>query len=90
MKIIFNNFVLQEELTELKDEISLYESAAKLGIHPSDSEGELNIELTESYVDLGIKKVNWKKSKVNRYGKNILVYCTRTNINNTDDACYLF
>ncbi|EHH63062.1 Centrosomal protein of 152 kDa [Macaca fascicularis] len=59
------NKALQEELTELKDEISLYESAAKLGIHPSDSEGELNIELTESYVDLGIKKVNWKKSKVN-------------------------
>ncbi|XP_058283275.1 centrosomal protein of 152 kDa isoform X2 [Hylobates moloch] len=58
------NKALQEELTELKDEISLYESAAKLGIHPSDSEGELNIELTESYVDLGIKKINWKKSKV--------------------------
>ncbi|XP_022379157.1 centrosomal protein of 152 kDa isoform X2 [Enhydra lutris kenyoni] len=55
---------LQEELAELKDEISLYESAAKLGILPSDSEGELNIELTESYVDLGIKRVNWKKSKV--------------------------
>ncbi|XP_058440767.1 centrosomal protein of 152 kDa isoform X3 [Marmota monax] len=59
------NKALQEELTELKDEISLYESAAKLGIPPNDSEGELNIELTESYVDLGIKKVNWKKSKVN-------------------------
>ncbi|KAM6181075.1 centrosomal protein of 152 kDa [Erethizon dorsatum] len=59
------NKALQEELTELKDEISLYESAAKLGILPSDSKGELNIELTESYVDLGIKKVNWKKSKVN-------------------------
>ncbi|XP_057580517.1 centrosomal protein of 152 kDa isoform X8 [Hippopotamus amphibius kiboko] len=58
------NKALQEELKELKDEISLYESAAKLGILPSDSEGELNIELTESYVDLGIKKVNWKKSKV--------------------------
>ncbi|XP_048074987.1 centrosomal protein of 152 kDa isoform X2 [Ursus arctos] len=58
------NKALQEELTELKDEISLYESAAKLGILPRDSEGELNVELTESYVDLGIKKVNWKKSKV--------------------------
>ncbi|XP_074249749.1 centrosomal protein of 152 kDa isoform X9 [Saimiri boliviensis] len=59
------NKALQEELTELKDEISLYESAAKLGIHPSDSDGELNTELTESYVNLGIKKVNWKRSKVN-------------------------
>ncbi|XP_053784883.1 centrosomal protein of 152 kDa isoform X4 [Desmodus rotundus] len=58
------NKTLQEELTELKDEISLYESAAKLGILPSDSEGELNTELTESYVDLGIKKVNWKKHNV--------------------------
>ncbi|KAF6129311.1 centrosomal protein 152 [Phyllostomus discolor] len=58
------NKTLQEELTELRDEISLYESAAKLGILPSDSEGELNTELTESYVDLGIKKVNWKKYKV--------------------------
>ncbi|XP_037689969.1 centrosomal protein of 152 kDa isoform X2 [Choloepus didactylus] len=59
------NKALQEELTELKGEISLYESAAKLGILPINSEGELNIELTESYVDLGIKKVNWRKSKVN-------------------------
>uniref|UniRef100_A0A2K6GUY6 Centrosomal protein 152 n=1 Tax=Propithecus coquereli TaxID=379532 RepID=A0A2K6GUY6_PROCO len=59
------NKALHEELIELKDEISLYESAAKLGILPSDSEGEINVELTESYVDLGIKKVNWKKSKVN-------------------------
>ena len=70
MKITLNNFVFQEELTELKDEISLYESAAKLGILPSDSEGELNTELTESYVDLGIKKVNWKKHNVQRYGDN--------------------
>lgn len=67
MKMTFNNFMFQEELAELKDEISLYESAAKLGILPSDSAGELNPELTESYVDLGIKKVNWKKSKVKRY-----------------------
>ncbi|XP_059558132.1 centrosomal protein of 152 kDa isoform X2 [Myotis daubentonii] len=58
------NRALQEELTELKDEISLYESAARLGILPSDSEGELNAELMDSYVDLGIKKANWKKSEV--------------------------
>ncbi|XP_019064286.1 centrosomal protein of 152 kDa isoform X3 [Fukomys damarensis] len=59
------NKALQEELTELKDEISLYESAAKLGVLPSDSEGESNTELAESYVDLGIRKVNWKQPKVN-------------------------
>ncbi|XP_012583987.1 PREDICTED: centrosomal protein of 152 kDa [Condylura cristata] len=58
------NKALQEELTELKNEISLYESATKLGILPNDSEGELNVELAESYVDLGIKKVNWKKTKI--------------------------
>ncbi|XP_006500536.1 centrosomal protein of 152 kDa isoform X7 [Mus musculus] len=60
------NKALQEELTELKDEISLYESAAELGVLPGDSEGDLSIELTESCVDLGIKKVNWKQSKANR------------------------
>uniref|UniRef100_A0A8C5VQ76 Centrosomal protein 152 n=1 Tax=Microcebus murinus TaxID=30608 RepID=A0A8C5VQ76_MICMU len=59
------NKALHEELLELKDEISLYESAVKLGILPSNSKGELNVELTDSYVDLGIKKANWKKSKVN-------------------------
>lgn len=74
MKITFSNFVLQEELTELKDEISLYESAARLGILPSDSEGELNPELTESCVDLGIKKANWEKPEVKRYGENSLLW----------------
>nr|XP_045013317.1 centrosomal protein of 152 kDa isoform X2 [Jaculus jaculus] len=59
------NKALQDELTDLKEEISLYESAAKLGILPSDSEGELNVELTESYMDLGIKKIIWKNSKIN-------------------------
>ncbi|XP_029392727.1 centrosomal protein of 152 kDa isoform X2 [Mus pahari] len=59
------NKALQEELTELKDEISLYESAAELGVLPGDS-GDLSIELTESCVDLGIKNVNWKPSKANR------------------------
>ncbi|XP_036042488.1 centrosomal protein of 152 kDa [Onychomys torridus] len=57
------NKALQEELTELKAEISLYESAADLGVLPGHSEGDLSIELTESCVDLGIKKVNWKQSK---------------------------
>ncbi|KAG8505296.1 Centrosomal protein of 152 kDa [Galemys pyrenaicus] len=58
------NKALQEELTELKNEISLYESATKLGLLPNDSEGETAVELTESYVDLGIKKVNWTKPKI--------------------------
>lgn len=66
VKVTFD-ILFQEELTELKDEISLYESAAELGVLPGDSEGDLSIELTESCVDLGIKKVNWKQSKANRY-----------------------
>ncbi|KAL1785749.1 centrosomal protein of 152 kDa isoform X1 [Sigmodon hispidus] len=59
------NKALQDELTELKAEISLYESAADLGVLPGDSEGGLSIELTESCVDLGIKKVSWKQAKAN-------------------------
>ncbi|XP_041534865.1 centrosomal protein of 152 kDa isoform X2 [Microtus oregoni] len=59
------NKALQEELTALKDEISLYESAADLGVLPGDSEGDLNVELTESCVDLGITKANQKQSKAN-------------------------
>ncbi|KAK2488674.1 hypothetical protein MC885_005292, partial [Smutsia gigantea] len=68
--LLHSGSVQEEELTELKDEISLYESAAKLGILPSDSEGELNIELTESYVDLGIKKISRKNSKVKSIVQN--------------------
>uniref|UniRef100_A0A4X2KEW7 Centrosomal protein 152 n=1 Tax=Vombatus ursinus TaxID=29139 RepID=A0A4X2KEW7_VOMUR len=58
------NRALQEELAELKEEISLYDSAAKLGVFPNDPDEELNVDPAESYVDLGIKKVNWKKSKI--------------------------
>uniref|UniRef100_A0A8B9P568 Centrosomal protein 152 n=1 Tax=Apteryx owenii TaxID=8824 RepID=A0A8B9P568_APTOW len=53
------NKALQEELMELKEEITLYESAAKLGVFLNDAGGQLS----ESYVDLGIKKISWKKSR---------------------------
>ncbi|KAM9125555.1 centrosomal protein of 152 kDa isoform 2-T2 [Pangshura tecta] len=64
-QLISNNMnkTLQEQLTELKEEIALYESAAKLGVFLNDSSGELHADMTDSYVDLGIKKVNWKKSR---------------------------
>ncbi|XP_067411899.1 centrosomal protein of 152 kDa isoform X2 [Emydura macquarii macquarii] len=64
-QLISNNMnkSLQEELTELKEEIALYESAAKLGVFLNDPSGELHVDLTDSCVDLGIKKVNWKKSR---------------------------
>uniref|UniRef100_A0A8C8SX28 Centrosomal protein 152 n=1 Tax=Pelusios castaneus TaxID=367368 RepID=A0A8C8SX28_9SAUR len=64
-QLISNNMnkTLQEELTELKEEIALYEAAAKLGVFLKDPSGELHVDMTDSYVDLGIKKVNWKKSR---------------------------
>ncbi|XP_048337759.1 centrosomal protein of 152 kDa isoform X6 [Sphaerodactylus townsendi] len=54
------NKALQEELKDLKEEIVLYESAAKHGVYLSDPGGKLNVDMTDSYVDLGIKKVNNK------------------------------
>nr|XP_060611287.1 centrosomal protein of 152 kDa isoform X2 [Anolis sagrei ordinatus] len=55
------NKALQEELKELKEEISLYESAAKHGVFLSNPDGGLNADMSDSYVDLGIKK----KTKLN-------------------------
>ncbi|XP_032556464.1 centrosomal protein of 152 kDa isoform X2 [Chiroxiphia lanceolata] len=57
------NKALQEELMELKEEIALYESAAKLGVFLNDASGEQHMNLGESYVDLGIKKTTGKKPK---------------------------
>ncbi|XP_050165651.1 LOW QUALITY PROTEIN: centrosomal protein of 152 kDa [Myiozetetes cayanensis] len=57
------NKALQEELMELKEEIALYESAAKLGVFLNDASGEQHMNLGESYVDLGIKKIPGKKPK---------------------------
>ncbi|XP_078540929.1 centrosomal protein of 152 kDa isoform X2 [Lissotriton helveticus] len=62
-KIINDNMnkALQEELTELKEQVALYESAAKLGVYLNGTCAEA--QLSESYVDLGIQNVNWKKSR---------------------------
>ncbi|NXK52990.1 CE152 protein, partial [Chauna torquata] len=57
------NKALQEELMELKEEIALYESAAKLGVFLNDAGGELHTNLSDSYVDLGIKKITGKNSR---------------------------
>ncbi|XP_029430990.1 centrosomal protein of 152 kDa isoform X2 [Rhinatrema bivittatum] len=57
------NKALQLELTELKEQITLYESAAKLGVFLNEAGRETEVDMSESYVDLGIKKVNWKKSQ---------------------------
>ncbi|XP_041325253.1 centrosomal protein of 152 kDa isoform X3 [Pyrgilauda ruficollis] len=64
-QIISNNMnkALQEELMELKEEIALYESAAKLGVFLNDAGGEQPMSLGDSYVELGIKKMTGKKPK---------------------------
>uniref|UniRef100_A0A663LSV8 Centrosomal protein 152 n=1 Tax=Athene cunicularia TaxID=194338 RepID=A0A663LSV8_ATHCN len=63
MHMISNNInkALQEELMELKEEIALYESAAKLGVFLNDVGGELRMNTSDSYVDLGINKITGKK-----------------------------
>ncbi|XP_062484899.1 centrosomal protein of 152 kDa isoform X4 [Pezoporus occidentalis] len=64
-QMISNNMnkALQEELTELKEEIALYESAAKLGVFLNDAGGEVHTNLGDSYVELGIKKITGKKPR---------------------------
>ncbi|NXH39737.1 CE152 protein, partial [Dicaeum eximium] len=64
-QIISNNMnkALQEELMELKEEIALYESAAKLGVFLNDAGGEQHTSLGDSYVELGIKKITGKKPR---------------------------
>ncbi|XP_030353920.1 centrosomal protein of 152 kDa isoform X4 [Strigops habroptila] len=65
-QMISNNMnkALQEELTELKEEIALYESAAKLGVFLNDAGGEVPMNLGDSYVELGIKKITGKKPRI--------------------------
>ncbi|XP_061078065.1 centrosomal protein of 152 kDa [Conger conger] len=58
---------LQEELADLKEQITLYESSIKLGVVALDSNGEWENELSDSYVHLGIKKANWKNGKLHSH-----------------------
>ncbi|XP_019622314.1 PREDICTED: centrosomal protein of 152 kDa-like [Branchiostoma belcheri] len=54
---------LQDELTELKEQLQMYENAAQFGVFatpPNDSH-------SDSYVQLGIKKdLDWKTPKIHR------------------------
>uniref|UniRef100_UPI00398EA763 centrosomal protein of 152 kDa isoform X2 n=1 Tax=Pristiophorus japonicus TaxID=55135 RepID=UPI00398EA763 len=54
------NKALQEELADLKEQIILYESAAKIDVLIKEAPGELELPLSDSYMDLGIKNGNWK------------------------------
>ncbi|KAM4035832.1 centrosomal protein of 152 kDa [Anomaloglossus baeobatrachus] len=57
------NKALQAEINELKEQINMYESAAKMGVFINREEEQ---ELSDSYMDLGIRKVNWQKSQISR------------------------
>ncbi|XP_074532863.1 centrosomal protein of 152 kDa [Halichoeres trimaculatus] len=52
------NKVLQEDLTDLKEQITLYESAVKHGVITLDLSSEWENQLSESCMDLGLKKTN--------------------------------
>lgn len=52
---------------ELKEEIALYESAAKLGVFLNDAGEKQRVSLGDSYVELGIKKITGTKPRFCRY-----------------------
>uniref|UniRef100_UPI0037E7B76E centrosomal protein of 152 kDa n=1 Tax=Semicossyphus pulcher TaxID=241346 RepID=UPI0037E7B76E len=54
------NKVLQEDLCDLKEQITLYESAVKHGVIALDLNSDWENQLSESCVDLGLKKANRK------------------------------
>ncbi|XP_073687907.1 centrosomal protein of 152 kDa [Garra rufa] len=56
------NKAQQEELRELKEQINLYESAIKHGA--LESNGDWENQLSESYMDLGIKKFKWRNGRI--------------------------
>ncbi|XP_078386417.1 centrosomal protein of 152 kDa isoform X3 [Cetorhinus maximus] len=64
------NKALQEELADLKEQITLYESAAKIDALTKDVQGELELPLSDSYMDLGIKNGNWKMPRFQSDGRN--------------------
>uniref|UniRef100_A0A3B3ZU26 Centrosomal protein 152 n=1 Tax=Periophthalmus magnuspinnatus TaxID=409849 RepID=A0A3B3ZU26_9GOBI len=55
---------LQEDLAELKEQITLYESAVKHGVISLDLSNNLENHLSESCVDLGLKKTNLKNANL--------------------------
>ncbi|XP_068170223.1 centrosomal protein of 152 kDa isoform X2 [Antennarius striatus] len=54
------NKALQEDLADLKEQITLYESAVKQGVIALDLSSECENQLSESCMDLGFKKTNRK------------------------------
>ncbi|KAM4573306.1 centrosomal protein of 152 kDa isoform 2-T3 [Odontesthes bonariensis] len=54
------NKVLQEDMADLKEQITLYESAMKHGVIAIDVSGDWENHLSDSCMDLGLKKTNRK------------------------------
>ncbi|TRY89273.1 hypothetical protein DNTS_014786 [Danionella cerebrum] len=53
---------LQEEQTQLKEQINVYESAIKCGALASIE--DVDNKLSESYMDLGIRKSKWRNGRI--------------------------
>ncbi|XP_029953130.1 centrosomal protein of 152 kDa isoform X2 [Salarias fasciatus] len=54
------NKVLQEDMADLKEQITLYESAIKHGVIALEPSSDWENQLSESCLDLGLKKTNRK------------------------------
>lgn len=51
----------------MKEQITLYESAVKHGVIALDLSGDWESQLSESCMDLGLKKTNRKNGTLHRY-----------------------
>ncbi|KAM3870559.1 centrosomal protein of 152 kDa [Diretmus argenteus] len=58
------NKALQEDLEDLKEQITLYESAVKHGVIALDLNGDWENQMSESYIDLGLKKANRRNGRL--------------------------
>ncbi|XP_053741580.1 centrosomal protein of 152 kDa isoform X3 [Synchiropus splendidus] len=58
------NRVLQEDLADLKEQITMYESAVKHGVLSFETNDDWENQLSESCSDLGLKKTNWKNTNL--------------------------
>ncbi|KAM9807756.1 centrosomal protein of 152 kDa [Neosynchiropus ocellatus] len=58
------NRVLQEDLADLKEQITMYESAVKHGVMSFETNDDWENQLSESCSDLGLKKTNWKNANL--------------------------
>lgn len=58
---------MKEDLADLKEQITLYESAVKHGVIALDLSNDWENQLSESCVDLGLKKTSRKNGTLHRY-----------------------